>query len=171
MNDEETVEVETTSEAPAEEVQEEEEAEETVEDLKARLAKAEEERENQKKRAEKAEKKAKEAPKAEGALSTADILAITKANIDDEDLEEVLEYATFKKIGVSEALQSSILKATLAEKAELRKSALAVNTGTGRRAGGNLSDDRLLSDAQKGNMPESEADIARLAVLRFKGRK
>jgi hypothetical protein len=160
---EETVEEEQTLDAPEVEV------EESVEDLKARLAKAEEEKENQKKRAEKAEGKLKTAPKAQpdGNLSTADILALSKANIETDDLEDVLDYATYKKISVADALKSSILVATLAEKAELRKSALAVNTGTGRRATTNLSDERLLADAQKGNLPDSDADIARLAKLRF----
>ena len=170
MEDEETVEVEPTLEVP-EEVETEEVEEESIDDLKAKLAKAEEERENQKKRAEKAEKKAKEAPKADGALSTADILALSKAPIEADDIDDVLEWASFKKISIHEALQSTALKATLAEKAEIRKSALAVNTGTGRRAGGSVSDERLLADAQQGKMPENEADIARLATIRLKGRK
>jgi 3-oxoacyl-(acyl-carrier-protein) synthase len=159
---EETVEEEQTLDAP------EEEETETV-DWEAEAKKAKELADNYKVRAEKAEKKAKDAPKAQpdSNLSTADILALSKAQIEAEDLEDVLEWATFKKITVQEALQSSTLKATLAEKAELRKSALAVNTGTGRRATTNLSDERLLADAQKGNLPDSDADIARLAKLRF----
>lgn len=105
-------------------------------------------------------------------LSLAETIALSKADIAPEDIEDVLEYAQFKKMSVIDALKSPVMKATLAEKAEHRKSAAAVSTGAGRRAGsGAVSDDRLLSDAQKGIMPESEADIARLTELRLKGRR
>ena len=99
-------------------------------------------------------------------------IALSKADIAPEDIEDVVEYAQFKKMSVLEALKSPVMKATLAEKNELRKSAAAVNTGGSRRAGSaGISDDRLLADAAKGIMPESETDMARLQELRFKRRK
>jgi hypothetical protein len=82
----------------------------------------------------------------------------------------VLEYAKYKGISVKEALGASILKATLSEKNEERKSAQAVNTGATRRGSSQVSDDRLMSDARKGVMPEKEEDMARLAILRIKNR-
>lgn len=118
----------------------------------------------------KTDPKPKKESKATGDLSTLDIIALSKANIDDEDLDEVLEYASYKKIPVREALQSSILKTTLAEKAEMRKSAQAVNTGSTRRASGLVSDERLKADASKGILPDSEEDIARLARMRLQKR-
>lgn len=169
--EDETLEVqeETEVEDTPEEVEETEE--ESPEELKARLAKAEELANNYKARAEKAEKKAK-TPKTEstGSLSTPDILALTKANIDEEDIDEVLDYANYKKISIKEALNSNILKATLSEKKEQRNSAAVVNTGATRRGSSQISDDRLLADARKGIMPESEADIARLTILKFKNK-
>ncbi len=105
-------------------------------------------------------------------LSVSETIALAKANVEPEDIEDIIEYATFKKMSVLDALKSPVMKATLAEKAELRKSAAAVSTGSGRRAGsGQVSDDRLLADASKGILPESEADIARLTELRLKGRR
>lgn len=147
----------------------EDEPEEDVDSLKTRLAKAEELANNYKVRAEKAEKgKGKPStPKADSSLSTKDILALSKAQIDDEDLDEVLDYAAYKKLPIHEALKSTVLKATLAEKAELRKSAQAVNTGSSRRAGSVVSDERIMADARKGIMPESAEDIARLTRLRL----
>lgn len=143
---------------------------EDVDTLRSRLAKAEELANNYKVRAEKAEKGKKAAPQADG-LTTSDILAITRAQINEEDLDEVLEYAKFKKTSVSEALKSSILRATLAEKSEERTSAQAVNTGGGRRANnGAISDERLMADAAKGMLPDSDADIARIARLRLKNK-
>jgi len=163
-----------TLEVQEEEVEVEEiaddEPEESPEDLKARLKKAEELANNYKVRAEKAEAKAKggeKTAKIDTSLSTKDVLALSKANIDDEDLDEVLEYASYKKMPIHEVLKSPILKATLAQKAEERKSAAAVNTGSTRRAGNTTSDERLLADARKGVLPDSPDDIARLARLKL----
>jgi len=104
-------------------------------------------------------------------LSTFDMLALQKANIEtEEDLEEVTRWADYNKISVAKALESNILKTVLSTKAEERKSAMAVNTGTGRRANtGQVSDERLLADAAKGILP-NEGDIGRLALLRHKGK-
>lgn len=115
--------------------------------------------------------KAKQKPKTESTsngLSTLDIIALTRANIADEDIDEVLDWANHKKISVAEALKSTVIKATISERAEERKSAQAVHSGGGtRRAGNVVSDERLLADATKGIMPDSEADIAKLARLKF----
>jgi hypothetical protein len=126
------------------------------------------------KKAEAAIIKAKSKPKAKtdtrtgNGLSTFDLLALQKANIEtEEDLDEVVRWADYNKISVSEALKSNILKATLSEKAEERKSALVVNTGSGRRAGGTVSDERLMADAKKGIMPDNPEDIAKLARMRI----
>lgn len=150
-------------EAALEEVPEVEEKDEEEEiDWKERALKAE-------KAIEKAKKKAKEAPvKVTGDLTTSDIIALTKANIDDEDVDEVLKYAKYENISVKEALNTSVLKAILADRKELRTSAQAVNTGTTKRASSQISDERLLADARKGIMPENPDDIARLTLLRLK---
>lgn len=154
---------ETPDEPTEEVVVEEVEAEEEAIDWEARA-----------KKAEAAIIKAKSKPKTEAThktetkLSTFDQLALIKANIETEDdLDEVVRWADYNKITVAQALQSNILKATLNEKAEQRLSALAVNTGTGRRASGAVSEARLLADAQKGIMPESAEDIAKLARMRI----
>lgn len=147
------------------------ESSESLEEIKARLAKAEELANNYKIRAEKAEKKSertetpKVAPKKSLDLSPVDIIAISKANIEAEDIEDVLEYARFKGIPVTEALKSSVVKATLSEKEELRKSAEATNTGSTRRGTSRISDEKLLEDARKGILPESDADLDRLTSL------
>lgn len=163
-NDEPEVENET-----ADNESEEEEYTEREKQLYARLKKLEKEKK------ELQEAKAKPAKKADVAntsnLSTADIIALTKADIDPEDIDEVVSYAKYKKISVTEALKSPAIKATLAENAEVRKSAQAVSLGGGRRAGnGGKSDERLLADAAKGILPETEADFNRLAELRLKNK-
>lgn len=135
------------------------------EEEKARRIKAEE-------AIEKAKKKGKTAPVVStNGLSTSDIIALTRANIEDEDIDEVIDYARYKKVSIAEALKSGVVKATLSEKSEERKSAQAVHTGTGtRRAGSAVSDERLLADARKGVMPDSDTDLARLTKLRILNR-
>lgn len=145
--------------------------EETLDDVKSQLAKAQELANNYKIRAEKAERKGKEPEqkqviRKENDLSTMDIIALSKANLEQEDVAEVLEYAKFKGISVQEALKSSVVKATIQEKNEMRNTALATNTGGSRRSTGKVSDETLLSNAKKGIMPESDEDMARLIKAR-----
>ena len=110
---------------------------------------------------------------ATGNLSPVDIIALMNAKVTEpEDIKEVQDIAERPKISIPAALKLPITKATLAELAEIRTSANAVSTGAGRRAGsGVISDDRLIADARKGILPESETDMARLQELRLKGRK
>ncbi len=150
------------------------ESSEDLEELKNRLAKAEELVNNYKIRAEKAEKRtektevSKVAPKRQSDLSTLDIIAISKSNIDAEDVEDVLDYAKFKGISIAEALKSSVVKATLSEKEELRKTAQATSTGASRRGSSSTTDEQLLTNAEKGILPDSDADLKRLISLRRK---
>lgn len=157
---EETVELDTTEST--------EEVAEQI-DWKAEALKMKEIADNQRIRAEKAERKSKEEVKSESKttqfnpnLSTVEIVALTKANIEPEDIDEVLEYAKFKGISVQDALKSTVVKATLAERAEQRNVALATNTGGAKRGTGRISDETLMANANKGNLPENDADIDRL---------
>lgn len=137
-------------------------------DYKALYEKEKEIARNQKIRAEKAEEKAKKpevktsSSKKESDLSTMDIIAISKANIDTEDMPDVIEYAKFKGISVAEALKSPIVRATIQEKVEMRNTANATNTGSARRSSGKVSDETLVANASKGNLPENDDDIDRL---------
>ncbi len=150
----------------------EETTQESVEELKARLAKAEEYGRNQKIRAEKAERGTKDSIKPEQTnqskqgISTADIYALTKANIAEEDISEVEEYARYKKLSIAEALKTTALKAILSEKQELRNTANASNTGSARRTSTKIADEVLINKASKGEMPDSSTDIERLIRAR-----
>lgn len=151
------------------------EVDETV--PKSEYEKAMELANNYKIRAEKAEKKAKEKsdtsdvstsqPKSE-AVSLTDQYALLNAKVPVEDVQDVIDYATFKGISVAEALQSSVVKNTLAEKAEYRVTAAAANTGSSKRGSGRTSDEALLANAAKGIIPESDEDINRLIALKAK---
>lgn len=101
-------------------------------------------------------------------LSSKDLLAIINAKVHADDVDEVVEYAKFKKISVEEALKSDVIKTTLSQKDEQRKIAEGTNTrdGNGGRKGNyKVSDDALLKKGETGELPESDDDLKRLAKL------
>lgn len=98
-------------------------------------------------------------------LNSLDVIAIMNSKVPEDDIEEVVEYATFKGISVAEALKSPIVKTLLAEKAEMRKTAEGANTNGGKRGNAKLSDELLLANARKGIYPESEEDMKRLTII------
>ena len=139
-----------------------------VEEIKSKLSKAEELANNYKIRAEKAEKLAKTTQKVENKsdISTSDVIALVKANVAEEDIKEVQDFAKFKNISVSEALKLSTIKTLLAEKDELRKTANATNVANAKRSPAKVSSETLLNRAVKGEMPESEEDIVTIIKAR-----
>lgn len=66
-------------------------------------------------------------------LSTKDLYHLVKANVPEEDLGEVTEYAKLKNISIPEALNSNIVKAILKDKSETRKTAEATQTRSTRQ--------------------------------------
>lgn len=108
----------------------------------------------------------KETPK-DSTLSQEDLITIARSDIHEEDLPEVLEYAKFKGVSVKEALKSPMITTLLATKTEERKTAEATAMGEQRRGAGATPEGKLLADASRGILPESDADIARLAEARL----
>lgn len=104
-------------------------------------------------------------------LTQADLYTLIKANVPEEDLDEVIEYATLKKISVAEALKSNVVKNILATNAETRKVADGTNTDGGKRGNAKLSDTALLANADKGILPESDDDMRRLITLQRASKK
>jgi len=144
--------------------------EESVEELRSRLEeerKAREETEKKNKQLYERLKK-QDAPKAEASdgLSNKDVLFLAKADIHEDDLDEVLDWAKFKKVSVSEAYKQ--LKPTLEVRAEQRDTAQASNKSNVRRGPTTVSDDVLLAKASKGQLPESEEEIERLIKAKAK---
>ncbi len=99
-------------------------------------------------------------------MSILDQRALIKADVHDDDIDEVIGFAKFNKISIAEALKRPILVNTLAEKAEYRTTAAATNTGTTRRGGTAPSDDELVSAANSGKLPEDDASIAKLMAAK-----
>lgn len=170
MEEEEIGTVETSEDTGEEEI-ELDVSEETVDDvetIKSDLAKEKELAKNYKIRAEKAEAKAKETkPEVSNDLSTTDLYALLKAEVNEDDISDVTEYAKLKKISVTDALKTGVVKAILADKNEQRNVASATNTGTTRRAASTASDETLLQRASKGEMPGTDAEMERLIKARI----
>lgn len=87
-------------------------------------------------------------------LSQKDLLTLAKADVHEDDLDDVLEFAQFKKISIAEALKSSTVKNILSEKAEARETAKATSIKGGRPSAHKPSDAQILKEAQSGNIPK-----------------
>jgi len=144
-------------------------------ELAEKLAKAEELANNYKIRAEKAEKLAKsvktepttkQTPNTAGDITTKDLYALMEAKVAEEDIDEVARYAKFQNISISEALKSNVVKTILSDKNEQRVTASAANIGSMKRGTNKTPDEVLLSKANKGELPENDADLERLIKLR-----
>lgn len=131
-----------------------------------RTTKAEEIAENQKKRAEKAERDAKGAAPASGDLSQTDVLYIAKADIPEEDLSEVLDYA--KATGKSMKDAHAYLKPRLDILAEERKTAAATHTrGGARGASAETGADILRKAETTGEVPDTDEGMQKLFDARL----
>jgi len=114
----------------------------------------------------------KEQPKPEkevegtGDITKTELYSLVKANVPDEDVNEVTIYARSHSISVTEALKLPEVKAILKVKQEYRTTQEASNTGSSRRGSSKISDDMLLEQANKGIMPDTEEDMVRLIKAR-----
>jgi hypothetical protein len=109
-------------------------------------------------------------PKAEAPLqelSAKDALLLAKADVDLEDVDEVVDFAKYRKITIAEALQNPTLKAILTDSQEKRKTALATQT-SGPRKTTTPSLEALTEKAKKGELSESEID--KLVALRMEAK-
>lgn len=86
-------------------------------------------------------------------LSWKDQQALLKADVHEDDLDEVVEFARFKKIPVADVLKTSAIKTILAEKAEFRKTADATNGGKPKRVLSKVTDETLQQNLSKGDVP------------------
>jgi len=135
--------------------------EDVVEKLRAELEKLKQEARNQKIRAEKAEKLAKSSAKPD--LTPTDIYALLKADVEEEDFQEVVDYAHLKGISIKDALKSSVVQGIIAEKKEERRTAEATATGNKRSRPKPPTGDELLHKARTtGELPDREEDLQEL---------
>jgi thiamine kinase-like enzyme len=92
-------------------------------------------------------------------MSLKDIRALQ--DVHDDDVESVVEWAKFKKISVAEAKKSPHIQTLLRENNEFRKTAEANNTGTARRGSTKVSDEDIVANAEKDQVPEDPEVLAK----------
>lgn len=116
-----------------------------------------------------------QAPKQEqsvDSLSSKDLLSLMKAEVNEDDIDDVVEYATFKKISIADALKTSTVKAIIAEKNEYRKTAELSNTSNVRKGVTKVSDDTLVRKLNDGEVPSiGSEDAERLFWARRGGKR
>lgn len=149
------------------ETQETEETTETVEEEKVELTKAEaDELRAKAAKADDLEEKNKQlferVKKEKGTAKSLDVapkdyLALTQAGITADDFDEVMEFATYKKISISEALKNPTLKTILSTAQAERATANATQTSSARGTKKPSGED-LLAKAERGEALEGTAE-------------
>jgi hypothetical protein len=128
-----------------------------LDDLKAKAAKADELEKKNKQLFERAKKQDKKAP---DEVSQKDMLYLAKADIHEDDMDEVLDLARLKGISVKDA--HAYLKPMLDVRTEERRSAAATQTRSPRGAQ-QASGEQLLATAETtGEIPDTEAGMQQL---------
>lgn len=101
--------------------------------------------------------------KKEYSLSPKDTLALIEAKISADDLDEVVQYAGFRKMSVAQALKDRTLQAVLREKQEERRTAEATSTKTVVRTPSKTSASDALEKVRKtGELPDSDTELQKM---------
>jgi len=104
-------------------------------------------------------------------LTPKDLYALMQAGVSEDDIDEVTEFAGFKKISVAEALKHDVVKTILSNKKEFRKTAEVANATPSRKGVSKVADDVLTSNLSKGIIPESPEEAERLFWARNGGKR
>jgi len=108
---------------------------------------------------------------AKGDLSSKDLLSVMRANVHDDDLDEVIEFAKFKGISVSEAMNNDVVKTILSNNVEFRKTANTANTANARKGAQKVSGDTLKANLSKGEVPSTPEESEALYWARRGGKR
>lgn len=105
-------------------------------------------------------------------ITPMDTIALMDAKVtNSDDINEVLDYARFKNISVSEALKSNVVKTTLADLAEKRATANATSTKGGKKGISKPDGQTILAQVGEGKFPDDPADLAKARLEQRKSKK
>ncbi|MDE2103081.1 MAG: hypothetical protein KGL39_37900 [Patescibacteria group bacterium] len=108
----------------------------------------------------------------EADLSPKDVMALMKAEVPEEDIEEVQKASKVLGVSIAEAIKDPVTKAVLERRAALRKTAQATNTSTARPSAKKVSGDELNKGLAKGEVPDKgSSDAEELFWARRGGRR
>lgn len=154
-----------TVETPSEEV--EESVEEKIARLEAEKLDLDEKNKKLYARLKKEEKPALKQEVSNDGLSNKDVLFLAKADVHEDDIDELLEWAKFKKVPVQEAFK--LLKSTLDVRNEERRTAQATQIRGGARGSAKVNGEELLAKAQRtGEVPDTTEGMQALFQARLK---
>lgn len=89
-------------------------------------------------------------------LSALDAVAMVKADVHDDDIEQVIEFAKFKKLPVREALKQPLLQSMLKDSVEMRRTAQATTVKGGTRIAATPKPEDFLAKAERGEIVDSD---------------
>jgi len=136
-----------------------------VDELNKKLATAEAQKNHWKKKA--TAQKGKAEAKTEE-LSSKDLYALMSNKVPEEDVDDVIKAAKALDMPIIEALNSNIVKTILSDSKEKRNSADVANTSNTRMGPTPLSDEALIANAEKGDIPDDQESIDRLIAAKQK---
>ncbi len=142
---------------------------EVLKEIAISSVKNEELAKNYKTRAEKAEAERKEKKETTDSLDIKDTIYLGKADIHDDDLDEVLTYAKNMKVSVREAHEH--YKPILADRNDERRTAQATQTKSPRGITKNSGEDTLRKAESTGEVPESEKEMEAMLQARLERRR
>lgn len=162
------VEDETPEEEPVEleVIEDDDQTDEEREELQRKIAELEKKNRQLFERAKKQEVK-----REEPALSAKDLLALQGASVSEDDLDEVIDFARYKKVSISEALKTQTLKTILAERAEERRTAQATETKSPRGIAKQTGEDLLRKAEATGEVPLTQKGLEDLVMARLMRKK
>lgn len=121
-------------------------------------------------RVKKEETREVKAPLQTDGLSSKDVLFLAKVDVHADDIDDVLDWAKFKKVSVTEAYKQ--LKGVLDVKAEERKTAAVTQTKGSPRGTTKITSEDLLQKAElSGEVPDTAEGLRQLAQARLARRK
>ena len=113
-----------------------------------------------------------EPSKEEKGLSALDAVLIAKADVAAEDIDEVIEFANYRKLTIADALKNKTLKTILDERTEERRTAQATQIKGSPRGTTKVTGEDLLKKAEEtGEVPETEEGMAMLHEARMAKRE
>lgn len=133
---------------------------EETEDLKKKILSLEKQKDHWRTKANGKTDKTKEDIKTPTGMNTGDFYALTKAGVEEEDVEEVIRISKINGTSIKETLKDDYVKTVLKGRVEKRNSADAMNTRTAKKSNKGLSDNEVLNNARLGNVPEAGTNEA-----------
>ena len=88
-------------------------------------------------------------------VTRTELYSLMKANVPEEDTNEVIIYAKSHGLSVTEALKTPQMKAILQVNDEYRKSAEIANMKNARYGSAKPSDEQILADISEGKLPDA----------------